>query len=163
MAHLQSFTAIDFETAQSKMWSICQVGLVRVENGRVIYTINKLVQPPNNFYLRNFIEIHGITPEMTMNAPTFDKVWTSVKPFIDGQHVVAHNSAFDFTCLKHTLGYYDIAVPEFKRHCTYKLYRKGLAKLCVQYGIELNHHDALSDATACAQLYLLHLQKQKVA
>ena len=27
-----SFTAIDFETAQGKRWSICQVGLVRVEN-----------------------------------------------------------------------------------------------------------------------------------
>ena len=29
---MNSFTAIDFETAQGKRWSICQVGLVRVEN-----------------------------------------------------------------------------------------------------------------------------------
>jgi DNA polymerase-3 subunit epsilon len=28
-----NFTAIDFETAHSKRWSICQVGLVRVEKG----------------------------------------------------------------------------------------------------------------------------------
>lgn len=28
-----TFTAIDFETAQGKRWSICQVGLVRIENG----------------------------------------------------------------------------------------------------------------------------------
>ncbi|HTB06397.1 MAG TPA: 3'-5' exonuclease [Bacteroidia bacterium] len=163
MPQLQSFTAIDFETAHPKMWSICQIGLVRVENGRVLYTINKLVQPPDNYYHPRFIDIHGIKPEATANAPTFDKVWASVKPFIYKQHVVAHNSAFDVTCLKQVLAYYSLEIPEFKKHCTYKLYRKGLSALCKIHSIELNHHDALSDANACAQLYLMHLKKQKVA
>jgi len=33
MTMMPTFTAIDFETAQPKRWSICQVGLVRVEAG----------------------------------------------------------------------------------------------------------------------------------
>jgi DNA polymerase-3 subunit epsilon len=45
-----SFTAIDFETAQGYLWSICQVGLVRVENGIITQEINLLVQPPDNYY-----------------------------------------------------------------------------------------------------------------
>ena len=30
-----------------------------------------------------------------------------------------------------------------------------LATCCARHGIPLNHHDALSDALACAKLYLL--------
>ncbi len=45
-----TFTAIDFETAQGKRWSICQVGLVRVVDGLIIEKMNKLVCPPGNTY-----------------------------------------------------------------------------------------------------------------
>ena len=58
-----NFTAIDFETAQGYRWSICQVGLVRVEQGIISNEINLLIQPPNNYYWDAFIDIHGITPE----------------------------------------------------------------------------------------------------
>ena len=46
---MENFTAIDFETAQGYRWSICQVGLIRVENGIIINELNLLVQPPNNY------------------------------------------------------------------------------------------------------------------
>ena len=39
--------------------------------------------------------------------------------------------------------------------CTYRLYRRGLAALCREHGIALQHHDALSDARACTHLFLL--------
>ncbi len=54
---MTSFTAIDFETAHTQKWSICQVGLVRVESGIVSEKISLLVQPPNNFYWEKFIAI----------------------------------------------------------------------------------------------------------
>ncbi len=153
-----SFTAIDFETAHPQGWSICQVGLVRVENGIVTEKISLLVQPPKNFYWEAFIDIHGITPQQTLNAPTFDIVWQQIEAFIKEQNVVAHNGfGFDFPCLKNTLAYYDIAEPKYEKHCTYKLYRKGLAVLCAEHNIPLNHHDALSDAQACAELFLKYL------
>ncbi|MDP1744849.1 MAG: 3'-5' exonuclease [Bacteroidota bacterium] len=155
-----SFTAIDFETAQGKRWSICQVGLVRVENGIVKEQLSILIQPPNNFYWGNFIDIHGITPEMTANAPNFTNVWKQIEPFIKNQNIVAHNGfAFDFHCLKQTLEYYGIPPTSYTGHCTYKIYGAGLASLCQEYKIPLNHHDALSDAMACAELFKLHLNK----
>jgi DNA polymerase III subunit epsilon len=62
---MDCFTAIDFETAQGKRWSICQVGVVRVENGIIVNEIDLLVQPPDNCYFYKNIEIHRITPEGT--------------------------------------------------------------------------------------------------
>lgn len=155
-----SFTAIDFETAQGKRWSICQVGLVRVENGITKEKISILIQPPYNYYWDRFIDIHGITPELTANAPGFDIVWKEIEPFIKNQNVVAHNGfAFDFHCLNQTLEYYGIATPEYTGHCTYKIFGDNLASLCGQYKIPLNHHEALSDAMACAELYQIHLKQ----
>lgn len=159
---LNSYTAIDFETAQGKRWSICQVGLVRVENQIITEQLSILVQPPDNYYWNNFIDIHGISPEQTADAPTFDKIWHQIEPFIKNQNVVAHNGfAFDFHCLKQTLDYYQISSPEFIGHDTYRIFRGSLASLCEHYKISLNHHEALSDAMACATLFKIHLTQNK--
>ena len=82
---IKTFTAIDFETAQGYRWSICQVGLIRVENGEIVKQIDLLVQPPQNYYWDKFIDIHGISPEDTANAPTFDNIWPQIEPYITGQ------------------------------------------------------------------------------
>jgi len=157
---MNTFTAIDFETAHGKRYSICQVGLVRVENGLITNELSILVQPPHNFYWDWFTDIHGITPEITRNSPTFDKIWHLVEPYIKNQSVVAHNGmSFDFPVLAQTLGYYDMEVPEYEKHCTYRLFGSNLASLCHQYNIPLNHHEALSDAKACAALFLKHLSE----
>jgi DNA polymerase-3 subunit epsilon len=153
-----TFTAIDFETAQGKRWSICQVGLVRIENGLITDKISKLVCPPDNFYHYRNTGIHGIGAADTCGAPTFDALWPELKPYIHNQTVVAHNGAFDFSCLNQTLAYYGVEPPAFIQKCTYKLFRKKLDELCREHRIPLNHHDALSDALACAQLYLLALK-----
>ena len=155
----KSYTAIDFETAQGKRWSICQVGLVRVENEIITAQLSILVQPPDNYYWNRFIDIHGITPEQTANAPTFDIVWQQIEPFIKNQQVVAHNGfAFDFNCLAKTLEYYGLATPEFTGHCTYRIFGDNLSSLCQKYNISLNHHEALSDARACGELFKIHLK-----
>ena len=153
-----TFTAIDFETANPDPWSICQVGLVRVEKGMVAHEISLLVQPPDNNYWSRFIDIHGINPNQTANSPTFNKIWPIIEPYISGQTVVAHNGhSFDFRILDQTLGYYGMTSPEYHKQCTYKIYRNNLAALCRTHNIDLNHHDALSDARACATLFLMHL------
>lgn len=157
-----SFTAIDFETAQWNPNSICQVGLIRVENGLIVEKVNQLVRPPNNQYFYKNIEIHGIKPEDTEDAPNFDAVWCDIKKFVEDQVLVAHNSQFDVNCLRHTLAYYDEIQPVFEERCTRKIYRRGLSYLSKKYKIALNHHDALSDANACAQLYLKHLAHQSL-
>ena len=155
---MKTFTAIDFETAQRYRWSICQVGLIRVEEGLIVEELNILVQPPNNYYWPQFTNIHGINSKHTFNAPTFNKVWPLMKPFIKDQLVIAHNGfGFDFPVLAKTLEYYGMSNPEYQKQCTYKIYKSNLANLCKEHNIKLNHHDALSDARACATLFLKHL------
>jgi DNA polymerase-3 subunit epsilon len=148
-----TFTALDFETAMPQRHSICQIGLVRVENGEIVHTYNELVQPPDNLYSPFNTRVHGIDALDTYSAPTFDEVWGHIQPFIEGQVVVAHNASFDVGCLKKALDYYQLPSVEFESACTYKIYKKKLNVLCDEYNIELKHHDALSDAKACGELY----------
>jgi DNA polymerase-3 subunit epsilon len=156
----RTFTALDFETAQYARNSICQVGLVRVEAGCIVREINLLVRPPGNYYLPWFIDIHGITPQVTANAPTFPAVWPQLEPYIAGQRVVAHNGpSFDFNVLSKTLTHYGLTEPAYEGICTLRIYGKKLNALCEEHGIELEHHDALSDARACAMLYLKSLSR----
>ncbi|OYX85151.1 MAG: exonuclease [Flavobacteriales bacterium 32-34-25] len=158
---MDCFTAIDFETATGYRNSICQVGLVRVENGIITKEVNILVQPPDNYYWNRFTEIHGIAAKTTSNALAFDKIWHQIAPYIENQNVVAQNGfGFDFPVLDKTLAYYNLPTPDYNKFCTYKIYRSNLANLCQEYNIPLNHHDALSDARACAELYLMSLEKQ---
>ena len=121
-----------------------------------------LVQPPENYYWDRFIDIHHITRAMTAEAPTFDKIWHLVEPYIKGHSVVAHNGfCFDFDVLEKTLVHYGLPIPEYEKNCTYRLFKDNLASLCQRFDIELNHHEALSDARACAILYQMHLDEIK--
>jgi DNA polymerase-3 subunit epsilon len=156
------FTAIDFETATGYRNSICQIGLVRVENGIITQEVNLLVQPPNNYYWSRFTDIRGISAKTTLSAPAFDQVWNQIVPYIENQNVVAHNGfGFDFPVLDKTLLHYNLTIPNYTKLCTYKIYRSNLANLCKGFKIPLHHHDALSDARACAELYLMSLNKNK--
>ena len=160
---IESFTALDFETATWSPSSICQVGMVRVENGEVVKKIDRLVRPPKNTYFYKNIEVHGIQPEDTEEAPTFDVVWhEDMKLLIEDQIVVAHSIQFDVNCLRNALAFYDEIQPHFEERCTLQIYGRGLSYLSKKYRIPLKHHDALSDAHACAQLYLKHLARQNL-
>jgi len=159
----ESFTAIDFETATWTPSSICQVGMVRVENGEITKKVNRLVRPPKNSYFYKNIEVHGIRPEDTEHSPAFDVVWhEDMKLLIEDEVVVAHSIGFDVNCLRNTLAFYDEIQPHFEERCTLRIYGRGLSYLSKKYRIVLNHHDALSDAHACAQLYLKHLARQNL-
>ena len=72
---MNTFTAIDFETAQGYRWSICQVGLIRVENGIITKELDILVQPPNNYYWSFFTDIYRIASKDITKAPTSDQIW----------------------------------------------------------------------------------------
>ena len=155
---MPTFTAIDFETAQPARSSICQIGLVRVGHGLVVDQRCILVQPPENTYSYWNTNVHGLTESDTRNAPFFDTVWPQIRGYIEGCTLVAHNGAFDFSCLRKTMEFYRMAEPSYQPQCTYKIYKKKLNLLCAEHGIPLDHHDALSDARACSELYLRYLK-----
>jgi DNA polymerase-3 subunit epsilon len=162
-----NFTAIDFETAIRH--HICAVGIVTVENGTIVDEYHTLIQPPNNEYNWYNTQVHGITEYTTQDADNFAKIYPEIKKRIGGKVVVAHNESFDRNVLSKTMAdfnisYADLALPE-RWVCTMKLcksngYPSGKLNECCQvHDIELVHHEALSDARACAKLYL-ELQKR---
>ena len=98
-----TFTTIDFETATGKRNSACAVGIVTVENGIITDEYYMLIKPPNNEYNRHTIQIHGITPKNTVNAPTFADIYSEIKKRLQGKTVVAHNESFDRSVLQKTM------------------------------------------------------------
>ena len=160
-----NFVAIDFETATSKRNSACSVGIVTVENSEIVEEYHTLIQPPNNEYNWHNVQVHGITEVDTYKAPRFNEIYPEIKKRLAGNLIVAHNESFDRSVLKKSLldfglDYIDLDLPD-KWECTMKIFKeKGYvpAKLntcCALHGIQLHHHDALSDARACAKLYLI--------
>jgi DNA polymerase-3 subunit epsilon len=157
-----NFVAIDFETATHH--HICAVGIVTVENGLITDEYVALIQPPGNWYNWYNTQVHGITSRDTKNAPLFDAIFPEIKNRLSGKLVVAHNEAFDRNVLKKTMLDYGLDYSELniadRWECTVKIYRaKGyhpanLEACCKIQKIALNHHEALSDAQACALLYL---------
>ena len=150
-----NFVALDVETAVGKRNSICQIGIVRVENGKITEKYSKLIQPPGNEYAYWNTKIHGIVAADTAYSPFFNEIWDEIKAFIGDNIIVAHNAAFDIDCLTKTLKHYNLEVPDFKSECTYKKTGLKLNLACEEYGVVLdNHHEALADALACAEIYL---------
>ena len=158
-----TFTAIDFETAIRH--HICAVGIVTVENGKITDEYYSLIKPPGNKYIWQTIQVHGIIPEDTINAPSFKQVYPEIKKRLHRRTVVAHNESFDRSVLQKTMAEngFDYSELEIsgRWECTMKLCRANvkypsgkLKECCAIDNIELNHHEALSDARACAELYL---------
>lgn len=160
---MSTFTAIDFETATA--YHPCSVGIVTVEEGIIVDEFVTLIQPPNNFYNPFNIQVHGIYPRDTANAKTFLEVFPEIERRLKNRVVVAHNESFDRNVLSktmalHGLNYEDLNIGS-RWECTVKIYKaKGfkpakLSDCCRIMNIALDHHEALSDARACAKLYLL--------
>lgn len=160
-----NFTAIDFETATGYAHSACAVGIITVEDGIITDEYYTLIQPPNNEYWYQNIMVHGIKPIETLAEKTFDDLFPEIRKRIQGRTIVAHNEQFDRNVLIKTMKYYGLYYDELdlaeRWECTCRIYRaKGYKPANLKYcaernNIALKHHEALSDARACAQLYLL--------
>ncbi len=163
-----NFVAIDFEIANSKRSSICEVGVCVVRDGKVVETRSWLVQPEDNCYWWRLTHIHGIRPKDTEHAPTFPEVWSEIERLYCDEFdtFVAHSSAFDKGCLESAAQLYNIHLPELKWLCSCQTARRvydfecnTLDYLCKRLDIpEGTHHRAGDDAEMCARLYLRELE-----
>lgn len=155
---MKDFIALDFETATQNRNSMCAIGLVVVKDNVIIEKFYALVQPPNNEYNHHTIEVHRILPEFTANAPAFPELYTKLKSYLHNSTVVCHNADFDINVLKQTMNFYDIQDDlKMDIYCTMRIYGgSGLSVCCQEHGIPLHHHDPLSDAEACAYLFMKH-------
>lgn len=160
-----TFTAIDFETATNQPESACAIGIVTVNEGVITDEYYTLIQPPYNQYNYHNIRVHGINPNHTENEKTFHGHFSEISRRLFGRTIVAHNESFDRNVLMQTMSHYGLYYDKLELadrwECTCKIYRaKGYKPANLKYcsdrnNIQLNHHEALSDARACAKLYLL--------
>ena len=160
---LRDFAAIDFETANEQMSSVCSVGIVIVRNGIICDRFYSLIQPEPNYYTYGNSNVHGLTYEDTINADVFSKVWMLIEPLIGELPLVAHNKGFDETCLKAVFKTYRMDYPDYRFYCTLAASRRQLRHLSNHQlhtvaedcgYILTNHHNALADAEACAEIAL---------
>ncbi len=157
---MPTFLALDFETADHGRDSACAIGLVRVEARRIVAREHRLIRPPRRSFA--FTGIHGIAWSNVAQAPTFAAVWRSLAPLLTGaDFFVAHNASFDRSVLRACCDAAGLAPPALPFHCTMKLAREHwqlrpttLPDVCRHLRIPLRHHDALSDAEACARIML---------
>ena len=159
---MQNFAAIDFETANNERSSVCSVGIVVVRNGEIVDKFYSLIKPEPEYYNYWCSQVHGLSLDDTMEAPVFPDVWAQIEPMIEGLPLVAHNKAFNESCLKAVFRVYQMDYPDYEFHCTCIASRKvwpegphNLDIIAARCGYDLeNHHHALADAEACAAIAL---------
>jgi DNA polymerase-3 subunit epsilon len=154
------FVAIDFETADHGPDSACAIGLVRASEDGILTRRYYLVRPPRQSFF--FSDIHGITWEKVRDQPTFADLWPKIKEFVLGAEFLAsHGAGFDRRVLRTCCKEAKTLSPNIPHICTLKLARStwgihptDLPGVCRHLGLRLNHHDALSDAEACAGIVI---------
>lgn len=158
---MKSFVALDFETANQHRSSVCSIGLVFVENAEIKSRFYELIKPTPNFYSYWNTRIHGLDYADTIHATEFPGIWEQLKSQIKELPLVAHNSAFDESCLKAVLSAYGLPIHKNRFYCTYRksktlfpqLPNHKLNTVSEYLGFSLqNHHNALADAEACAYI-----------
>ena len=157
---MKNFAAIDFETANFERTSVCSVGVVIYRDGRKTDEFYSLVKP--EYYNYKCSQVHGLCMEDTMMAPVFPDVWRKIEPLIASLPLVAHNKAFDESCLKAVFRCYQMDYPDYEFHCTLIQSRRvwpegrhNLDIIAARCGYNLTaHHHALADAEACGAIAL---------
>jgi DNA polymerase-3 subunit epsilon len=160
------FIAVDVETANPDLASICQVGLVAFQDGAVGGSWQSLVNPEDFFDGMN-VSIHGIDEESVKGAPTFPQVRDLIAGRLTGKIVVSHTS-FDRVALARVAEKYSLEQVECIWLDTARVVRRawpefsqrgyGLGNLADKLGIEFVHHNAQEDARAAGEI-LVHAIK----
>ena len=159
---LPSFVAIDFETANASRDSACAIGITRVEEETVVAQCSRLIRPPTQDFDYFCTRIHGLRWSDVWREPTFGDLWADIEYlFADIVFIAAHNASFDRSVLRACCELYELQMPSSPFVDTVKLARKSwnlpsvkLSKVCEHLEFPLNHHEAGSDAAACAHIIL---------
>ncbi len=157
-----NFVAIDVETANADLASICQIGIARYSEGQLVEQWSSLIDPEDYFCPMN-IDIHGITQDMVKCSPTFPEVGEILRSFLNNTVCVCHTH-FDRVSVGQAHAKYNLRKIETVwldsarvarrtwKDCAWRDY--GLSSVCQRIGYSFKHHDALEDAKASAHVLL---------
>jgi len=152
--------ALDFETANQSPDSACQLGLVRIEGWKIVEAASWLIRPPSPEFV--FTYLHGISWDRVAGEPSWAELWPQLEPrFRQADYMAAHNAPFDRGVLQAACRAYGLEAPRAPFVDTVQVARRQwsifptkLNLVCGRLGIPLDHHEALSDASACAEILL---------
>ena len=155
-----SFVAIDVETANADLASICQIGLVTFADGQIVSGWQSLIDPEDEFNEIN-ISIHGIDESSVQGAPHFNDLAVHIGKTLEGQVVASHTS-FDRVALHRVHTKYALPMVECRWLDTARVVRRawtqfakrgyGLAQVSEFCGIQFQHHSAVEDARAAGEI-----------
>ena len=155
-----NFVAIDLETANPDLASICQVGLAVFTANEPARTWQSLIDPEDEFSGVN-ISIHGIDAAQVRGAPRFSDVFQEIRSFLEGNIVVSH-TAFDRVALERASDRYELPRVDCRWLDTARVARRawnrfsrsgyGLESVAQWCGISFRHHDAEEDARAAGEI-----------
>ncbi|MCA9911783.1 MAG: 3'-5' exonuclease [Anaerolineae bacterium] len=115
-----NFYIIDTETTGlGQRDEVVQIGVID-KNGEVV--MDTLVKPTQRVPM-GAIDVHGISNEMLMDAPTFADVYTTLSIKLAGAPLIAYNMDFDWRLLQQTVNLYKLPMLRTgSRHCAMKQY-----------------------------------------
>jgi DNA polymerase-3 subunit epsilon len=158
-----NFLAIDVETANTDYSSICQIGIVEFTNSEISKKWVTLVNPETYFDPFNS-SIHGITEEDVVDAPNFNEVYNELRDILSNKYLV-HHMPFDKVAINRVCEKYNLETISTNWIDSAKVVRRtwdqfskkgyGLKNVANFLNIEFNHHDALEDAIAAAQIFTI--------
>lgn len=156
------FVAIDVETANADMASICAVGAAVFEHGQLSSDWYSLVDPDDYFDPVN-VSIHGIDERMVLGAPAYKDVLVTIEQLLRDATVVTHTH-FDRVAMHQAAHRWAIEPPRCTWLDSARVARRtwvecarsgyGLAAVCSRIGYEFRHHNALEDAKAAGHVLL---------
>ena len=160
---METFNAIDVETANADRASICQIGIVHVQNSVIVDRWQTLVNPEDWFDPWN-VSIHGIEETDVRNSPTLPEVREELRQRLRGSVLVSHTS-FDRVAFERAMTRYDLEQLQVTWLDSAKIVRRawperygrkgyGLKNVATDLDISFTHHDALEDARAAAEIVL---------
>lgn len=164
------FVAIDIETANPDMSSICQIGIAEFTNGNLVGEWSTLIDPEDYFDAVN-ISIHGIEPQMVKGQPKLPDIAVTLRGYLESGVSVCHTH-FDRVALARAFAKYRLTPISTSWLDSARVVRRtwkdlawegyGLKNVCSKIGYEFRHHDALEDAKAAGHVLLAAMQESRL-
>ena len=162
----QTFVVFDLETTgfSNKNDKITEIGAVKVKNFEIVDRFNELINPEKDISYK-VQELTGITNDLIKDKPTIEEILPRFMEFIGDSVLVAHNAEFDIgfinqKCKEMNIEFKNKSVDTLmlSRILLPHLKRFKLNNLTKELGVPLhNHHRAVDDAAATAQIFIKFL------
>ena len=167
----EEFVVFDIETMglNSHTHEIIEIGAVKIKAGRILDRYSQLINPGRHIP-EHITNITSITDDQVANMPKIDVVIKEFVDFIGEAVLVAHNAPFDIGFIKRDIKKYlaldyecsVIDTLQMARDLFPDLKKYGLGDLNKTLGLALeNHHRAVDDSQATANMFIIFLEKYK--